>query len=174
MRALLFVLASASFAGCVSQQDDPPCTAEGACLPGFRCEEQVCVPCEGEAVCTPIPTEELGPAGGALCSGANCLDVPSGALSSFVTFELAEVPASELSGIEALSDALELRPGSTTFNPDAGIELAVSGSTLSPDRWAVYRADTTSGPWTRLDGVSSAGKAKGTTDRAGLFVAARR
>lgn len=160
--------------GCVGQQDDPPCTPEGACLPGFRCESQVCVPCEGESSCAPIPTGELGPAGGSLCSGAHCVEVPSGALSAFVTFELATIPATNLVGLEPLSDGLDLRPASARFEAGATVELAVSGSTLSPDRWAVYRADAPAGPWTQLPGEARAGKARGLTDRAGLFVAARR
>lgn len=174
MRSVSFALVSLAAVACVSQQEDPPCTAEGACLPGFRCEAQVCVPCEGEQSCTPIPAEELGPAGGALCSGASCVSVPSGALPGFVVFELASVPAVQLDGLEALSDGLELRPAATRFGALATVELPVSGSTLSPDRWAVYRAERASGPWTALEGEASAGKARGLTDRAGFFAAARR
>lgn len=121
-----------------------------------------------------MPSGEIGPGGGTVCSGTSCLTVSSGALATFVTFELASVPASSVSGLVALSDALELRPANTRFELDAEVEIEVRGSTLSSDLWALYRADVPSGPWTRLDGNATASKARGLTDRAGLFVAARK
>jgi hypothetical protein len=150
-----------------------PCGEANACLPGFRCIDGLCAPCE-EGGC---PGAELGggvgPAGGTVCGfGDACLVVPAGALTAPITLTIRAGSASTLvSGLELLSQPVVVGPPELVFASPARLEIPIS-TTRTSSAIAVYGAATEAGPWTPLTGTSTSITAVGGVTGAGVYVAA--
>lgn len=165
MRRVLFVLL---LTACVPDADLTPCTAEGRCLPGYRCIDLRCHPCDGDEC--PI-IHGVGREGGIVCGdGDVCIDVPGSAFETVTPVRVDLAGAVAPVGVVPLSEAYLISPNGALLTMGAKVEVPIS-STTAADQISVYRADVLEGPWIRLQGESDNITARGTLDQLGYVVA---
>jgi len=156
-----------------SEEDQgAPCNDIGQCLPGWICAQGQCV----EGTTGNLGPNTVGPNGGTV-SGPNGsqIEIPTGALASSI--ELSFTTHSEnltVDGLDPLAPLVEIGPGATAFSLEATVVVPVdtSSTSLRASDIAIYRAESTEGPWEKLFGASSSTLAIGLTNQLGIFMAA--
>jgi len=150
--------------------DDPvaKCNNDGECLPGFICEQNICIAGNRGGV-----TVGICPEGGMVVSpeGAS-LEVPEGAVSECVRITLRKASAG-LNALEVteLGDFWVLTPEGTTFAKAATIRVAVDTSDVrAGEMISVWQSQSPTGPYSMLDSTLTASVASGQTMGLGLFV----
>ena len=156
LMAIASLTALAIVASCAT--DDAglaPCSADGRCLAGFRCEEGFCVEC-GAAECTSQSLDGVGPEGATVCGSDDvCLKIPASALSEFVDVRISLAsPNVDIDGLVLLSRVYSLAPAGQTLTTAATLEIPISTDT-PVSSIAVYGSATESGPWSRLPGSAT-------------------
>lgn len=164
--AVTIFASAAMLYGC-PEDPEAKCGNDGECLPGFICEQNVCIEGNRGEI-----TVGICPEGGTVAAAGVSLEVPANAVAECVRITLRQASGGlNAAEVHELSSFWVFTPEGTTFSVPATVRIETDTSDLRPGEMiTVWQSQSPTGPWASLDGTATASVAVGKTTTLGLFV----
>lgn len=173
----LAALAGAGAVACVGDGSKLPCTSDGRCLPGYECQNQLCVACNPDD-CEATVVTLVGTSGGIACGpddplGRTCFRIPGTAVTGNLAISVTRTKIiGSVPGFSTLSKVYQVTPAVRLFD---SIVVATPLSRMVSDLSGlrVFRTNDPAGQWTELPTFAQPGTVTATATELGFFVLAR-